>query len=246
MDSSNETITSKGRIERCVMDKMALNTKCYLTLAAIAGCVTVAFIAGRAHAADLPNVPGLYSEPGSAAGLTWAGSYAGLQIGAGQMAGEATSNTKSKYDRGGFAGGIYAGHNWEMSRFVLGLEADLTYLGHKKSFSHSTLGHVKVQNNWSAGLKGRIGLPIDRFMPYLSAGMTASDFKMTANGTRKESANLSINLGAGLEYALSDKMHLRADYSLNGLSHDTENFGGANVKSEAAAHRLMLGISYNF
>ncbi|WP_180967012.1 outer membrane protein [Cohaesibacter celericrescens] len=225
---------------------MALTSISFLPITTLSGCLIAAIIPASAISADMPSMPGLYSDAGPAPRLTWEGSYMGLQIGAGQMGGEITSTTKTEFDKGGFAGGLYAGHNWQVSNFVLGLEADLTYMGNKKSFSHATLGTVKAQNNWSTSLKGRVGLPIDRFMPYLSAGVTAADYKLTANGVSKTTTNASINLGAGVEYALSDQVHLRADYSLNGLNAMKKNFAGTQVKSEAASHRLMLGVSYSF
>ncbi len=83
-------------------------------------------------------------------------------------------------------------------------------------------------------------------MPYLSAGLSVSDFELRANGTKKDTTNLSLNLGAGVEYALSDQVHLRADYSINGLNDMRKNFGGTSVKSQAASHRLMVGLSYHF
>ena len=228
------------------MTHMALNSISSLTLAAISGCLIASFIPASAFSADMPDVPGLYSAAGPAPHFSWQGGYVGAQIGAGQMGGRVTSGTRKKFDEGGVAAGIYGGYNWEISRFVLGLEADLTHMGNEKKFNHASLGKVTAKSNWSAGLKGRVGLPIDRFMPYLSAGLTASDYELKANGVTKKSNNVSLSLGAGMEYALSDKVHLRADYSLNGLNSSSENFGGTRIKSEAAEHRLMLGLSYHF
>ena len=200
-----------------------------------------------AKAADLPPMPGLYSDAGPEAELRWEGSYAGLQIGAGQMLSRVkTGGTKKDFDTTNAVFGAFVGHNWQFNQFVLGLEADATFNGHKKSFNHASLGRVKAKNNWSVGAKARAGVAIGRVLPYLSAGLTASDYQLTANGTKKSSNAISLNLGGGLEYAVNEKVSLRADYSLHGLNDMTHNFGGTSVKSEAAEHRLMLGVAYRF
>ncbi len=225
---------------------MALSSTSSLALAAAAGCLVASFLPMHARSADLPDMPGLYSPQGPAHQLRWEGGYVGAQIGGGHLFGEVKASGSKDYVKGGAAGGVYAGYNWQMSRAVLGLEGDFIDLGHKKTFNHATLGTVKARNNWSAGLKARVGLPIDRFMPYLSAGVSLADFELSANGTKKDSTNLSLNFGAGVEYAMSDKIHLRADYSINGVNDMRKNFGGTSVKSEAGSHRLMVGVSYHF
>ncbi|TLP45678.1 porin family protein [Cohaesibacter sp. CAU 1516] len=225
---------------------MALNTISSLSLAAAAGCLVASLLPMHAQSADFPDMPGLYSTQGPAPQLRWEGGYVGAQVGGGHLFGEVKATGTKEYVGGGTAAGLFAGYNWQMSRAVLGLEGDFTYLGHKKTFNHATLGTVRAKNNWSAGLKGRVGLPIDRFMPYLSAGVTLADFELSANGAKKDTTNLSVNFGAGVEYALSDTVHLRADYSINGVNDMRKNFGGTSVKSTAGSHRLMLGVSYQF
>lgn len=215
-------------------------------MAALCGCLVASFIPSAALPADMPNLQGFFSPEGPTPSFSWAGSYAGVQVGGGQMAGEIKATSKKTFDDGGFAGGIYAGHNWEVSRFVLGIEGDLTYLGNKKKFDHASLGKMTAKNNWRAELKGRVGLPIDRFMPYLSGGLAVSDYTLSSATTKKDETNLSLSVGAGVEYALSDQLRLRADYSLSGLDHTKHNFGSTRVKSEAASHILMLGVSYAF
>ncbi len=231
---------------RCVFTIMAIKSFTTLSLATVVGCLASALVAAPAQSADLPNVPGLYTEVGPERAFSWAGGYVGVQAGAGQLVGRVTSGSRKTFKKASFAGGVYAGYNWQVSRVILGLEGDLTYLGHKKSFTHASLGRVKARNNWSVGVKGRIGLPFDSFMPYLSAGVSASDYKLTANNVTKKTTNISLNLGAGAEYALTDQIRLRADYSINGVNRMKKRFGNANVKSEAANHRLMVGLNYSF
>lgn len=206
-----------------------------------------ALAASQAAAADLPQVDGLYSPQGPAAQMSWEGAYVGAQIGAGQASTQVkATGVKKTFSDNGIATGLYAGYNWQFSDFVVGLEADATFNPTKKSITNATLGKVTAKSTWSAGVKGRVGLAVDNFMPYLSAGLVASDYKMIANNVTKKSKNVSLSLGGGLEYALDENIRLRADYSLMGLRNKRENFGGTSVKTSAGQHRLMVGMSYNF
>ncbi|SNZ05415.1 outer membrane protein [Cohaesibacter gelatinilyticus] len=198
-------------------------------------------------AADLPSMPGLYDPSGPKPQFSWEGAYVGAQIGAGLLASEVKSGgAKRTLKDGSAAGGVYAGYNWQFSRFVLGLETDVNLNANKKTGTVGSLGNVSTKTSWSAGIKGRVGLPIDRFMPYLSLGVAASDYQLTAKGQRKKTNVASLTLGAGLEYALTDKIHLRADYSIRGLDNKTRNFAGTAVKNTAGSQQLMMGLSYKF
>lgn len=213
--------------------------------------ILLATMTNGAMAADLPSaapsVPGLYAPSGPAPQLSWEGAYVGAQIGAGLLASEIKSGaSKRTLKDGGVAGGVYAGYNWQFSRFVLGLEADVSLNNNKKTGTVGALGSVTTKTSWSAGLKGRVGLPIDRFMPYLSVGVAASDYHITANGQKKKTNVASLTLGGGLEYAVTDRLNLRADYSIRGLGNKTRSFGGTSVKSTAASQQLMIGLSYKF
>lgn len=204
-------------------------------------------VAADLPSAEAPSVPGLYSPSGPAPQLSWEGAYVGAQIGAGFLASEIKSGTsKRTLSDGGVAGGVYAGYNWQVSRFILGLEADVNLNNNKKTGTVGALGSVTTKTSWSAGIKGRVGLPIDRFMPYLSVGVAASDYHITANGQKKKSNVASLTLGGGLEYAVTDRINLRADYTIRGLDNKTRSYAGTPVKSTAASQQIMIGLSYKF
>ena len=134
-------------------------------------------------------------------------------------------------------------YNWEVSRFVVGVKGSATYLGGLEKGKHSTL---ETGSKWSVGAKARVGLPINNFMPYLSVGLAAADHTLKANGTENNSLSLSPVIGDGLEVAVSDAWHVRADHTLQGIVNDKTKYGGTSAERTAANHRLMIGVSRSF
>ncbi|GGB50411.1 outer membrane protein [Roseibium aquae] len=211
-------------------------------------CAVLTALVGSARAADLGEFSSAQGPEGFQPGSIWAGSYAGFEAGLSQSGTEAEAGSaKTDFDRTDAAFGAFAGYNWEVSRFVLGVEAGGAYLGGQGKGTLSGVGAIKGGSQWTASLRGRAGVPIGNFMPYLSAGLAATEYTFEANGRKKSEVQFGPMLGAGLEVAAHDKWRVRADYALTGvLGEDKENFNGTTIKRSAGNHRLMLGISRAF
>lgn len=189
-------------------------------------------------------------EPGKAQAqdrVNWAGTYAGAEIGPGQTVTDVKSaGRKKEIDRMDAAFGVFAGHNWQFSRLVAGVEASGTYLGGEGKADHPVLGPVRARAAWTASVKGRVGMPFGRVMPYLSAGLALSGHELKARGQSKTSTGLGLVLGAGSEYAASQHLRLRADYSLTGVMDAKDTYGGTSASRMSGNHRLMFGAAYVF
>ena len=137
-----------------------------------------------------------------------------------------------------FSGGILAGYNWEMSRFVFGLEGDFNYLGFHGTVKNdvsdvmsqvmapaSTTASDKIdyEANWFGTVRARLGYSVNNVLFYGTGGLAYGEMDVTQklaaeNGT--ESAtwkgstngwNLGWTLGGGIEYA-ADRWVLGAEY----------------------------------
>ncbi|TWI93317.1 opacity protein-like surface antigen [Roseibium hamelinense] len=209
--------------------------------------VLLILLANGARAADLDIWQQPSAIPEMPRGSVWSGFYMGAEAGLSQTATDAKSSGRTKeLSRTDAAFGLFAGHNWEVGRVVLGVEAGAAYLGGKAKATHPTLGEIKAGSKWTATLKGRVGLPVRNFLPYLSAGVAASEHSLTANGKTRSSVGIGPVLGAGVEAAFAEKWRLRLDYSLTGIVNSKDNYNGTNVKRTAANHRLMIGAAYAF
>ncbi|GAB4120826.1 MAG: hypothetical protein Fur0040_00430 [Sideroxydans sp.] len=161
----------------------------------------------------------LLAAPFAQASSQFAGPYFGINLGQNTSSQTALSDKKEIYP------GAKLGYNADWGNWLIGVEglADL----HGGSYTGNDLN-----------LDGRLGLPMDRWMPYVKLGLAA-----TAPGSRR-------HMGLGLEYSLTDDWSLNAEYATDKYSDsnaDLKNsnislglngfFGGSEGKSGAAAQR---------
>ncbi|MEO0979817.1 MAG: porin family protein [Pseudomonadota bacterium] len=200
-----------------------------------------------ARAADLGTGHAPLFVTAKPAKQSWSGPYLGLEGGVSNTLTEVKANGRTKeLSRVDAAFGLFAGHNWQVSRFVLGVEGSASYIGGTEKGRHPTLGAVSADANWTVAAKARAGVPIGNFLPYLSAGIAVSEHGLEVGGDKQTSIQVGPVLGAGVEVALKDKWRIRADYSLTGIVNDTSRFNGTSVRRQSGNQRLMLGLSRSF
>jgi outer membrane immunogenic protein len=134
----------------------------------------------------------------------------------------------------GFTGGLQIGYNWQMSNWLVGLEADANYLGLRKSFSSGptlTAGGTlvpadgKISTDFLFTLRPRVGLLFDRWLVYATGGLAVADVKFSeninvlnsgvGNGTFVGSSSkvrAGWTAGGGVEWALSGRWRAKAEY----------------------------------
>lgn len=210
-------------------------------------CGVLAVLMSGAKAADRGSFGEPEFVPVAAPETLWAGPYVGFEAGPSQTVTDVKANGRTKdLSRVDAAFGLFGGYNWEVSRFVLGVEGGATYLGGREKGKHPTLGTIEASAKWSVNAKARAGLPLGSFMPYVSVGVAATEHSLKANGKEKSSVSLGPVFGGGLEVAVQENWRVRADYSLTGIIDDKSNFGGTSVSRNSGNHRFMLGISRAF
>lgn len=228
----------------------------------ILGISIFALMAGSAMAADAvvtyDPIPAPAFAPQS---FVWTGGYVGLQ--AGYAWGKSTyTNTEygdfANYDPDGFFGGIYAGYNHQLSNnVVLGIDGDINITGidGATDFFWDGDSPAPVANSevkYSGALRARLGYAMDRFMPYVAGGLSVAkyDFDLFDDGDLEFSESKTLagwNIGAGIEYAATDNLLLRAEYRYSDFgskSFDHDFAGGANI--DLSTHDIRLGLAYKF
>ena len=200
-----------------------------------------------AHAADVV-APAAYD---------WSGFYAGVNAGVGIDAssydykylvtpagGRETQVDKrlsNNFDssQAAFTGGGMIGYNYQIDHLVLGVEADINYIGLNDDYSdtvNSVIGPINAtsttdisyETNWYGTVRGRLGYALDNILVYgtggLAYGNTSVDEKATgcgqigANPPRcsslsggTEGVNVGWTVGAGAEYGF-DRWSLGVEY----------------------------------
>ncbi|MGO8777701.1 MAG: outer membrane protein [Rhodomicrobium sp.] len=223
---------------------------------AVLGLVSAALISS-AYAADLGaggDKDGVYL-PGA-----WTGFYVGVNGGYGWSASNSTLNAYASsaanavsttsptvgYGKDGGFGGGQIGYNYQMNRFVWGLEADIQDADMKGSASATATALPVVASayretslEWFGTVRGRLGYSFDHTLIYFTGGFaygrnSASssitlDEKDIANGIYTYSPSSSgihtgYVLGTGLEYALTHDWSIKAEYQYFDLGNTSGYF----------------------
>ncbi len=141
------------------------------------------------------------------------GTYAGVLVG------NNTSSASGLSDKNNAYLGLKGGYNWNFSNFLVGAEA--FYDAHDSSYTKD-----------DAGVDARLGLPMDRWLPYAKLGVAA-----TTPGER-------LHGGVGVEYSLTDRWSLNAEWTTDNKDSLRNNnigigfnyqYGGASRAAQARA-----------
>lgn len=237
--------------------------------------------------------------PAAAQGVDWRGAYIGAYAGAAwtdstfatELSGEWSNalNPLNLVDRdallpllnNGLAntsaiGGAAVGYNWQMDRFLLGVEADFSALDGKSSTTSSVTGispyrvEASAEVEWLATLRGRLGIAFGRSLVYGTAGLALSELQFNQSIVQlnfpyvetgaSSSTKAGWVLGAGLEHALGDEWSLRLQYLHVGLGSEDSGSTGlcpppsvaicavytGSHKADFELDSVTAGISYSF
>ena len=189
----------------------------YLSAFAMGALCAASFAAGSANAET----------------FKWDGSYVGVQAG-GEWAkasgpftnADGTSPTPYSNKPSGGVIGLRIGHNWQNGNVVLGLEGDLNAALNLKSGSTvkapPTSYDVETKQSWNGDIRGRLGYATDKTLVYAAGGLAFGDVHTSYGGPgyappggtpfSVTTQRVGWTLGAGAEYAFSDKMIGSIDY----------------------------------
>ncbi|MFT7229361.1 MAG: outer membrane immunogenic protein [Methylophilaceae bacterium] len=157
--------------------------------------------------------------------------------------------TNDKKSDSGLGFGIKGGYNWQTNNFVYGVLADLTYVDAEiksetsdgiNSNDHSYKRVDKL--NWLATFRGKAGVDINGFLPYVTAGLAVAAvenkhrtilccptlFESSDNDTK-----VGYVIGFGIEKKFNEHLGINLDYSYIDLGKDSGNAHGV-VGTETA------------
>lgn len=133
------------------------------------------------------------------------GPYLGLNLGNNRSSATSLSDKNNGYL------GLKAGYNWDWNSFLLGAE------GYADTHSSSYTGN-------DAGLDARLGLPMDRWLPYARLGLVG-----TSPGGRPHG-------GLGVEYSLSRRWSVNAEWTT-----DSKSDAGVTRKN----NNIAIGLNFH-
>jgi outer membrane immunogenic protein len=214
--------------------------KSNLTLAAAIGLFAFAG-AIPAYAADAitteePPAPAPIAELPVA---SWAGPYAGLNIGYGFSGRTKAPDVGTTMDTKGFIGGAFAGYNWQSDNFVFGGEADIGYNGTKGDNNG-----IESKPGVEGSLRARLGYAVSPdILLYGTAGGAARSLKIDDGVTSDSNTMLGWTAGVGSDIKLTDNIFGRVEYRYTDFgSKDFSNVG----RVKANDNRVTFGVGMKF
>lgn len=233
-----------------------------------------------ASVAQLANAADLELPYKAARVSTWTGCYGGLHVGLGAMqdtwtatadaffggkiAPSAASNSSSQWGAG-FLAGVQGGCNYELGRFVVGLESEFwgSSLKAEKNFTDFVFASkISTANPWNFATSARAGVAFNDFLVYLKGGIVWGSFSYNQTTTSSTSTktgsaiNTGALLGLGLEYAFAPQWTAKVETDVIFFSAANVNIAcagncvpgtnGFQTTISATQFLLKIGVNYRF
>lgn len=148
------------------------------------------------------------------------------------------------FDANGGFGGLQAGYNHDLGGVVLGVEADVQLSGIKNDdIFPGLVPPVTGQIDSFGTVRARVGLPIDRFMPYITGGLAWANARMEDPGLKETDTYTGWTIGGGVEVAVTDNITIKGEYLYI-------DYGGAKfatpIDFDLTSHVARVGLNYKF
>jgi outer membrane immunogenic protein len=151
----------------------------------------------------------------------------------------------------GWLAGVSVGYNWQYDNLVLGLEADLGYLG-AEDHQEDSLAFTTSEYGVYGTLTGRIGYAEDRWLLYAKGGLAFANIENSAGAftagdfTSLDETRTGWALGAGLEYAFQRDLSMKIEYLYMDFGEDRSgNFDDDRFRHENDIHTIKVGLNYS-
>ena len=221
-----------------------------------------------AFAADLPSRKAPPPPPilSPAPVWSWNGLYVGLNAGGFINDTKLTTAVASGTETGGGAlvGGTL-GYNWQFANnFVLGVETDIGYRS-APTVSTGFTASSATRDGYFGTARARLGMTFDRALLYATGGLAYGNAiapnallmpgfgYFGARSGNNGGTMVGWTVGAGAEYAITDRVSLKAEYLYADLGKKTlayvDPFSGLPtglVPTDVRTHTIRAGVNYRF
>ena len=215
--------------------------------------------ATAAQAEDLPNTQAPSPATIANAAMNWTGFYGGLN------AGYRWSNGKisvvvppplpvATFSARGALGGAQIGYNYQTGAMVFGLEGDYQFSDIEGDIKVLPAGggtKVGIAEVSSFGtFRARFGLTADRFMPYLTAGIAASNVSLylpvVSTDLKDTQFHIGYVVGGGVEYAWTNNISTKLEALYVDLGKEDYIVTGEFFEARTDFVVIRAGLNYRF
>ena len=175
---------------------------------------------------------------------------------------------------GGFWGGALAGYNLQHDAFVFGIEGDfglgdVSGKGKPLPVQEETYDYT-YDLDWNAHLRARAGFAVDRALFFVAGGLAVASHTLGVEETSTDlivpcsycrgappsytewlgedsKTHMGFTIGGGVEYALTDKVLLRAEYLYDNYGEENyEDDEGNKYDVYLTAQTVRAAVSFKF
>lgn len=176
----------------------------------------------------------------------YVGAHAGYAFGTSRMT-DAGGTTTGDFDIDGFVGGGTIGFNFQSGQVVWGLETDISFSDVSGRTFVNCPGGCTSSSDWLWTVRGRLGLDLGGWMPYITGGLAVADGFGNVGGLASGSDTLTgYTIGGGLEIKLDRNWSIKGEY----LFVDLGDVGIPTPVPTRAdfdeLHIVRAGINYKF
>ncbi|MBA1142444.1 outer membrane protein [Mesorhizobium neociceri] len=199
-------------------------------------------LSGTAYAADVvqeePPAPAPIAELPVA---SWAGPYAGLNVGYGFSGRTKEKDFDFETNTKGFVGSVFGGYQWQQENFVYGAEAELGYNGVKGDDNG-----INSKGGFEGSLRARLGYAVTpEILLYGTGGLAGRSLKVEDSVIPASDTATMIGWTAGLgtDIKLADNVFGRVEYRYTDFG--SKSFDGIG-KVKATDNRVTFGVGMKF
>ncbi len=227
-------------------------------LAVIAAAVAALGFVTSAYAADMPAKMA-YKAPMAPPPIVWnwTGFYVGINGGGGWARSTQTDTagtTSGSYNQSGALVGGTIGYNWQMTNWVLGIEADWDWanINGNVTTANCTNGTCFTNLRSFGTVRPRLGYAWDRWLVYATGGLAWGDIKvgqdscagaLTICGNKTEAG---WTVGGGVEVYVMPKWSIKAEYLYADFGNHTYYTPVIPVSATEKVNIFRGGINYHF
>jgi outer membrane immunogenic protein len=238
----------------------------------ILGIVLASAIAGPGLAADMtmpllksPSYAPAFSWTGTYVGANIGGVWGTFNVSpatTNNLTGFVGAPAAMDINDSNLIGGFQAGYNWQIGQWVLGLEQDYQFTGLKQTATFAAPAglflagdSIAVKTDYLAATRARLGMAWDRALIYAAGGLETGEFDVSsgyvARGpggspalgfTDASKLHFGFNVGAGIDYAVTNNVFIGVEYRYIDLGKETYNLG-AFTPAGAAAQTVSSSVA---
>lgn len=222
----------------------------------LAGTALMALAAsGPSHAGPLDPAP---AYPVRTANMPpvydWSGLYVGANAGAswGRTKWESDPDVTQGTVTGstGLIGGTIGYNAQNLGSLIVGEEFDFNWRPYNFAIPPASCAPgCELKSQWFSTARLRFGYSIDRFMPYVTGGLSMGDFTADIVGQpfgTNNNVTFNWTAGAGVEFLVSGPWSAKAEYLF--VNHTrtacTVECGGGPINTNLSENVLRVGLNY--